>query len=323
MSTKPKTRKLAVVAPSTDPKVVAEGLLRKVIGDEAHTQLCATGQFTVTVESGNKYTFSRQSKTVVEKDGRRYSCCIEFEDYDKPRADQLAAEYLLALNDEAKYLSTANLTDITPATHGELTMQGITNRVLENLRNHLRFDRMVYDPGVGGVVGGRVGDTIQVRRPARYGTPPTFTVDPEIWPRPPRLDRLTCTQICQHALHLLLTELNPPRLPNLPYQVTRGLPNVDPRVVNIELPPITSESLDLPLDHFTIRFLTTPVMVLANSIRSLILTGYMELPLPGGVDQSARAVDPNTNFNLRLVKYYDIRYNSYTYQLSSGLVVRT
>lgn len=107
-------RKLALaVTNQQDPTVVAERLLRKVLPDECYTDLCAKGLFKCIINQ-HQYTFSRTTKTLVEIEGRTFSCCIEFEQKGPPKADRLAMEYILALNDEAKYLKTANLTDVTP-----------------------------------------------------------------------------------------------------------------------------------------------------------------------------------------------------------------
>lgn len=101
----------AMPSPSNDPKVVAERLLKSVLPEELYIQLAATGSFSCSI-GPNEYTFFREKKTHVKKNDRTYSCCIDIEDPARPDADRIVAEYLLVLNDEKKYLDTANLTCI-------------------------------------------------------------------------------------------------------------------------------------------------------------------------------------------------------------------
>ena len=110
------------------PAVVAERLIQRVLPEELYLSLAATGQFSCMIRD-HKFTFKRNAKTLFERDGKIYSCCIDVEDSSRPDQDRIVAEYLLALNDEAKYLEIANLTDVTPSKNAET---GLTMRFLRN-----------------------------------------------------------------------------------------------------------------------------------------------------------------------------------------------
>ena len=127
------------VSTQPDPRIAAESLLFSILPREMYIELAAVDKCTWRSEvSENIYTLSKKNKTVVvKKDGSKWSACIapeplemlragefpftEFTVYRAayftasqplPTADRVAAEYLLLINDEPRYLTTANLTQI-------------------------------------------------------------------------------------------------------------------------------------------------------------------------------------------------------------------
>ncbi len=163
-------KRLPIIADSTDPRITAERLLKSVLPEELYIQLAATGEFRCTIHK-LKFTFKRNAKTRVVRSGREFSCCIDVEDEQRPDQDRIVAEYLLALNDHKKYMEIANLTDVTPGSRGGLTFGVDWAAAIDYWADF-------------GQVGVRIGDTINIRRPARYGPRPELRLDPPIQPTP-------------------------------------------------------------------------------------------------------------------------------------------
>lgn len=114
--------------PSTTHLINAERLLAEVLPKELYIELNATLKFTILSKLTKaicvtslyslsdrliplKYELSRRYKTHIHcSDGSIYAACIAPDSHGPvPEADRLVAEYLLLVNDERKYLETANL----------------------------------------------------------------------------------------------------------------------------------------------------------------------------------------------------------------------
>jgi len=290
---------------------VAERLLKSVLPEELYLQLSATGEFVIEVGEGKKkheYAFKRKGKTLVRMDGKLYSCCIDVEDQKRPEQDRIVAEYLLVLNDEKRYLATANLTQIygpwentRPGRY--LTGQEIGRQwtdVLNHQLDALRYQRtapyLEYNPSVGPipiVPEPRIGDTIRVQRPAQYLS--TRPVD----------NRITIGQIANQALWMLchIPPLDHP-YPMLRYEDWQGR-MMDGTTYGISF-QFETRDLELTIDDFSSRLLQPAVQQLAHSLRERHIEGFMELPLPQGVDMAARVTMHGDGRSLRLVRAYDI-----------------
>lgn len=114
--------------PSPTHLVNAERLLAEVLPKELYIELNATHALTLqsklsvaVYKLSDKiqpvsYSLSRRDKTYIYcKNGSIYSACISPDSHGPvPEADRLVAEYLLLVNDEERYLMTANLSLIKP-----------------------------------------------------------------------------------------------------------------------------------------------------------------------------------------------------------------
>lgn len=109
--------------PSITHLVNAERLLAEILPEELYIQLNATHKFTIPAKLVGavykcthriiplKYELFRHLRTNVYcMNGSIYAACIAPDCHGSvPEADRLAAEYLLLVNDERKYLETAHL----------------------------------------------------------------------------------------------------------------------------------------------------------------------------------------------------------------------
>lgn len=120
-----------------DPKIAAEKLLRRVLPEELHVSLGALGYCDVPGKTHKSYRIFKNQKThVTDKQGNVYSSCIHLTDTEAPDTDRIVAEYLLIINDEAKYLDTANLTQILSESQANRN-SGRTHAELLNAYQHM------------------------------------------------------------------------------------------------------------------------------------------------------------------------------------------
>lgn len=225
------TKKLPVIPKIEDKltlsKIKGEQLLKSVLPEELYLQLCATGRFECEID-GLKFKFSREAKTTVKKGPVLYSCCIDLEvrqdsllfDDGPPDQDRLVAEYLLALNNVNKYMSTANLTEIARDRQDAMTgaalnalwrdeiMRWTTSEFNARLADYYdpvtidnEADAARYSTQAGRTL--RVGDTINIRRPRRFEPRPNIRPYTQPAYRAGRMQESNVQRITQVALMLL------------------------------------------------------------------------------------------------------------------------
>ena len=104
------------VGPGGDVAILqAEKLLLQVVGQDRYVQLNALGFYELPGKTHASYSLAKRRKThITGHDGAIWNACVDLTVGDCPQADRIVAEHYLILNDEAKYLQTANLTLIQP-----------------------------------------------------------------------------------------------------------------------------------------------------------------------------------------------------------------
>lgn len=313
---------------SSDPKVVAERLVRRVLGDENYTDLAALGKFTIILPSENEYTLYRKRKTEAKLakkyllpygradkrlhwDAGTYSCCIHPEDTSCPDADRIVAEYVLLCNDEQKYLFTANLTAIF-VPNGAIPMTG---GQFEALRNGIWRDYNV-------ILNSQI-DALRYGFPPRLMTnPPDPNPEPAIQPLPqppqdPLIQHLAheiCRRLYQHE------RLRGFRFMNVIPEQVRW-----PRTFGVDftIDDIAGNS-ERQLDYILHGVIPTVVEQLLEAFIYSRPVGTFRLPLPGGADQGVSVVMPEGG-SLRLLRQYDFarhdRPPGYVYRADIGLAL--
>ncbi len=312
--------------PLDSPQIVAERLLKSVLPEELYLQLTATGEFGIEVGEGkekHKYTFKRKGKTLVEREGKVYSCCIDVEDQKRPEQDRIVAEYLLVLNDEKKYLATANLTEVwsnrAPRTATEIRNMWLDEEVMMRNAPYIRYQPVPGEPPPAppnehildaaryqlGVDWAIIGDTIQVRRPAQYR---------------PVDNRITIGQIANQALWMLcrIPPFDRPYPAFEDYRFRGMMMNDTIFSVNFQF---SNRDLEMSIDDFSARLLQPAVQQLAHAMAERHIEGFMELHLPQGLDMAARATMHDGRC-LRLIGEYDIAIDQFRGRLDICPIIR-
>ena len=189
--------------PRPDPRIAAESLLFSILPRDMYIELAAVDECTWRSEaSENIYTLSKNNKTVVvKKDGSKWSACIapepgemgEMGEYVSimerfcgssplPPADRVAAEYLLLINDEPRYLATANLTQIGGRREESsgAAIAGAQRRIEDNMRQRAILDLEIGHDSNWAARYPLVGDTVRIQYPRGYGRQqqPDRTIQP-------------------------------------------------------------------------------------------------------------------------------------------------
>lgn len=278
-----------------DPKTNAERLLMEVLPADCYIALAAHGSFTVDAKR-NRYRLFKGRKTELEglaMAGPKWSACIHPSDTECPDADRIVAEYLMIRNDEEQYLKIANLTEI--GNIGGMAQRFLVDAAIEAMRLTPRM------PWVGGE--GRIGETIQVRLPARYNT------------------QITLQMIVQEALHLLVRHerLRGIRLqPMMLDEVRHSRAQV--RRIDVDM-NFNNEDLSLAREEFVNRYVRTAVERMVELIgRERGLYGIVEFPIPGGTDGAIQR-DPESGWVITLAHAYDIMTNRMLCRMTVGLVI--
>ena len=293
------SKKSPIVKPSDDPRVVAERLLRQVLPEAMYEELAATGQCSCVVNE-HEYTFSRKAKTKVGKDGKTFSCCIEHTDNSIPRPDRLVSEYLLVLNDEEKYLATANLTQIGDwSSEGVETGQYFRDALvyglqMETIRLQPRPAWIAVDPAVRG----RDITAIQVDR----GPWRTNIIPP---------------MICAEAAALLDDQLRGFRFTEVPM-------SVQPQVTafGVTLHSAHHDRL-LRVDDFSRRLIYPAVREISHWIgnQQNRLYGVVQLPIFPHALACVRHQSAVTNLSLRYLEEDDMAADQIRGRFDIGLVL--
>lgn len=263
-----------------DPRLKAEKLLTEVLPEPLYLSLAATGEFHYQSPL-YLYTFSRKKNTLLENCEGTWSACIHPEDTSIPRSDRIVAEYLLAKSDEGQYLKIANLTKIdSPAMPG------------------FYFARE----------GGRIGDTINIRRPPPYRMDALFghaLLRPEAAVAiQPRRNRVSAAIIGAELLRLLCQQ--PPL--NRPYPEPEEFHFERPgqRLIHIET---GAEFMERDTALTAVQFSERVLMPVATRLSTLayavpFLVGFARIPLPDREDCGQVRVDgKSVNFSIE----YDVR----------------
>ena len=288
-----------------NPKIAAERLLRSVLPEDLCVSLSAIGECEV---QGKKYRYKlfKNKKTHCIQGDKIFSCCIELSDSEAPDTDRIVAEYLLIRNDEARYLSTANLTQIVGPrpdvrTGVALRFDAIVGNGYDHRIDALRYAiRPPFIP-LEGNPGGRVGDAIQVRRPPQY-------------------DAITGRMIVTGLLHEMRERLPGMRWPALSEEDLLHSPMLQRRVVHVDV-DLREPDLTLPYDDFRVRVIQPAAWELARAIAEPPnLLAFWDLPLEGS--GAARATDNETNLKAGMHRAYEIRYNRMATRFACGLILR-